>query len=149
MPVELNLLTDIALFHINNNRFCSIVPSSFSKLTLLHELDISNNRFVGHFPRVVVRIPNLKYMDIKYNDFEGELPPKLFTKELDVIFLNNNRFTSYILENFGESPASVIVIANNNFTGCIIMDISLNLLTCVMQDGLCNLAKLVNFTFSY
>lgn len=96
-----------------------------------------------------MRIPNLKYMDIKYNDFEVKLPPKLFTKELDVIFLNNNRFTSYILENFGESTASVIVIADNNFTGCIIMDISLNLLTSVMQDGLCNLAKLVNFTFSY
>ncbi|CAK9317196.1 unnamed protein product [Citrullus colocynthis] len=149
LPVELNLLTDIALFHINNNRFCSIVPSRFSKLTLLHELDISNNRFVGHFPKVVVRIPNLKYMDIKYNDFEGQLSPKLFTKEFDVIFLNNNRFTSYIPENFGKSAASIIVIANNNFTRCIIMDISLNLLTGVMQDSLCNLAKLVNFTFSY
>ncbi|XP_022139844.1 pollen-specific leucine-rich repeat extensin-like protein 3, partial [Momordica charantia] len=208
LPVELGLLTDIALFHINSNRFCGIIPTSFWRLTLLYEFDISNNRFVGHFPEVVVRIPNLKYLDLRFNDFEGELPSSLFTKELDAIFLNNNRFTSNIPENFGDSPASVIVIANNNFTGCIpssigkmgntlkefvmlnnglagcipgeigllgnatvvdvsynklsgilpksfdglkgveALDISGNSLTGFVAEGVCNLPKLVNFTFS-
>ncbi|KAG7037829.1 Pollen-specific leucine-rich repeat extensin-like protein 4, partial [Cucurbita argyrosperma subsp. argyrosperma] len=119
LPVELGLLSDIALFHINSNRFCGLIPPSFERMILLHELDVSNNRFVGPFPEVVLRIPNLKFLDIRFNDFEGKLPPALFTKELDAIFLNNNRFTSHIPENFGDSPASVIVIANNNFTGCI------------------------------
>ncbi|KAG7024227.1 Pollen-specific leucine-rich repeat extensin-like protein 1, partial [Cucurbita argyrosperma subsp. argyrosperma] len=119
LPVELGLLADIALFHINTNRFCGIIPTSFSRMTLLHELDLSNNRFVGYFPEVVVRIPNLKFLDLRFNNFEGPLPPQLFNKTLDAIFLNNNRFTSNIPDTFGDSPASVIVFAYNHFTGCI------------------------------
>eukprot|EP00250_Pteridium_aquilinum_P008198 c17760_g1_i1 orf=1-585(-) len=45
LPEELGLLTDLALIHLNTNRFCGKVPLSFSKLKLLHELDLSNNRF--------------------------------------------------------------------------------------------------------
>ncbi|KAL3571653.1 hypothetical protein D5086_025557 [Populus alba] len=119
LPVELGLLTDIALFHVNSNRFSGIIPKSFSRLTLLHELDVSNNRLVGPFPEVVMSLPSLKYLDIRYNDFEGGLPPEVFEKDLDALFLNNNRFTSTIPETLGSSPASVVVIANNKLTGCI------------------------------
>ncbi|KAK3015133.1 hypothetical protein RJ639_006283 [Escallonia herrerae] len=119
LPVELGLLTDAALFHINSNRFCGIIPKSFEKLKLIHEFDVSNNRFVGQFPNVVLSMPNLKYLDIRYNNFEGDLPPQLFDKALDALFLNDNRFASYIPDNLGKSPASVIVFANNNFKGCI------------------------------
>ncbi|PRQ46610.1 putative leucine-rich repeat-containing, plant-type, leucine-rich repeat domain, L [Rosa chinensis] len=45
LPEELGLLTDLALFHINSNRFCGTVPHKFRNLKLLFELDISNNRF--------------------------------------------------------------------------------------------------------
>ncbi|MBA0820053.1 hypothetical protein Gohar_022091, partial [Gossypium harknessii] len=119
LPVELGLLTDLALFHINTNRFCGIIPKSFSELTILHELDVSNNRFVGPFPEVVISLPALKFLDLRYNNFEGELPSALFEKDLDALFLNNNRFVSIIPETFGSSPASVIVVANNKLSGCI------------------------------
>ncbi|XP_055826714.1 pollen-specific leucine-rich repeat extensin-like protein 1 [Solanum dulcamara] len=59
-PVELGLLTDVALFHLNSNRFCGIIPESFSKLTLMHEFDVSNNRLVGPFPRFVLNMSSLK-----------------------------------------------------------------------------------------
>ncbi|RVX14998.1 Pollen-specific leucine-rich repeat extensin-like protein 1 [Vitis vinifera] len=119
LPVELGLMTDLALFHINSNRFCGIIPKSFSRLTILHELDVSNNRFVGPFPAVVLSIPALRYLDLRYNEFEGELPPELFDKDLDALFVNHNRFTSNIPETLGHSRASVIVFAGNKFTGCI------------------------------
>ncbi|KAL9686071.1 hypothetical protein QQ045_023526 [Rhodiola kirilowii] len=119
LPVELGLLTDLALFHVNSNRFCGVIPKSFSKLKLLHELDVSNNRLVGPFPEVVLDIPTLKYLDIRYNDFEGSLPPELFLKDMDAMFLNNNRFTSTIPETMGNSTVSVVVLANNNLSGCI------------------------------
>ncbi|KAK6946171.1 Leucine-rich repeat [Dillenia turbinata] len=119
LPVELGLLSDIALLHINSNRFCGVVPKSFSKLRLLHELDISNNRFVGPFPKSVLSIPDLKYLDIRFNDFEGELPSELFDMKLDALFLNNNRFSSSIPETLGNSTASIILFANNKFSGCI------------------------------
>lgn len=119
LPAELGLMTDVAMFHLNSNRFCGIIPKSFEKLKLMHEFDVSNNRFVGPFPNVVLSWPDVKYFDLRFNDFEGQVPPELFKKELDAIFLNDNRFTSVIPESLGESPASVVTFANNKFTGCI------------------------------
>ncbi|KAL8525747.1 hypothetical protein ACS0TY_015109 [Phlomoides rotata] len=89
---ELGLLTDLALFHINSNRFCGVVPSSFKKLKLLFELDLSNNRFVGGFPKVVLALPSLKFLDLRFNDFEGGVPSQIFDKDLDALFLNDNKF---------------------------------------------------------
>uniref|UniRef100_R7VZG9 Leucine-rich repeat-containing N-terminal plant-type domain-containing protein n=1 Tax=Aegilops tauschii TaxID=37682 RepID=R7VZG9_AEGTA len=63
---------------------------------LLHELDLSNNRLVGAFPDVVLRLPSLRYLDLRYNEFEGPTP-----------------------DNVGNSPASVLVLANNDFGGCL------------------------------
>ena len=116
---ELGLLTDMALLHINSNRFCGIIPDSFKNLTLMFEFDISNNRFVGAFPSVVLTWPNVKYLDLRFNDFEGALPQELFEKDIDAVFLNDNRFDSTIPETLGNSSASVVTFANNKFTGCI------------------------------
>ncbi|CAL9231568.1 unnamed protein product [Arabidopsis halleri] len=119
LPEELGLLTDIALFHVNSNRFCGTLPVGFSQLSLLFELDLSNNRFAGKFPEVVIGLPKLKYLDLRYNEFEGKLPESLFDKDLDALFLNSNRFISKIPVNMGNSPASVLVLASNRFEGCI------------------------------
>ncbi|CAB4320678.1 unnamed protein product [Prunus armeniaca] len=119
LPVEMGLLTDAALIHLNSNRFCGIIPRSFRRLILMHEFDVSNNRFVGSFPVVVLEWPSCKYLDLRYNDFEGELPPELFYKEHDALFLNHNRFTSIIPDTLGHSTVSVVNFGFNNFTGCI------------------------------
>ncbi|KAK1282553.1 Leucine-rich repeat extensin-like protein 4 [Acorus calamus] len=116
---ELGLLTDLALFHINSNRFCGTVPHRFRDLRLLFELDLSNNRFVGRFPAVVLDLPSLKFLDIRFNEFEGRIPRRLFDKDLDAIFINHNRFVSDLPDNLGNSPVSVIVLANNHFKGCV------------------------------
>ncbi|GFP91965.1 leucine-rich repeat extensin-like protein 1 [Phtheirospermum japonicum] len=119
LPDELGLLSDLALLHINSNRFCGIVPDSFKKLKLLFELDLSNNRFVGAFPAVVLKLPSLKFLDLRFNEFEGGVPSQVFDKDLDAVFLNDNRFRFGIPENLGNSPVSVLVLANNNLGGCI------------------------------
>ncbi|CAA6666274.1 unnamed protein product [Spirodela intermedia] len=106
LPEELGLLEDLALFHINSNRFCGTVPHKFENLKLLFELDLSNNRFAGKFPG--------------FNEFEGKVPRELFDKDLDAIFINHNRFSFDLPDNFGNSPVSVIVLANNHFKDHII-----------------------------
>ena len=52
-------------------------------------------------------------------DFDGPIPPELFLRPYDAIFINNNRFTSGIPDTIGKSKASVIVLANNDLGGCI------------------------------
>ncbi|EXB44637.1 hypothetical protein L484_010328 [Morus notabilis] len=120
LPDELGLLSDLALIHLNSNRFCGVLPSTLSNLSLLYELDISNNRFVGPFPAIVISLPMLNFLDIRFNDFEGSVPPQLFAKKLDAVFLNNNRFTSFSIPSFiSGSSATVLVFANNNYGGCL------------------------------
>ncbi|XP_061366473.1 leucine-rich repeat extensin-like protein 3 isoform X3 [Gastrolobium bilobum] len=119
LPEELGLLVDLALFHINTNRFCGTLPHKFENLRILFELDLSNNRFAGKFPEVVLRLPELKFLDLRFNDFEGTVPKELFDKTFDAIFINDNRFVFDLPDNFGNSPVSVIVLANNHFHGCV------------------------------
>ncbi|KAJ8532107.1 hypothetical protein K7X08_012030 [Anisodus acutangulus] len=104
LPEELGLLNDLALLHLNSNCFCGILPLSLSNLTLLHELDISNNE---------------SCMDMQEGVLLGPLPSQLFSKDLDAVFVNNNRLTSMIPSNLGSSSASVVVFANNYFGGCL------------------------------
>ncbi|KAI3809531.1 hypothetical protein L1987_25508 [Smallanthus sonchifolius] len=94
IPGELGLLNDLALFHINSNRFSGTIPKKFQNLKTLFELDISNNRFAGKFPYVVLKLPELKVLDLRFNEFEGIVPKELFDKDLDAIFINHNLFGS-------------------------------------------------------
>lgn len=119
LPQELGLITDLALLHINSNRFCGIVPESFANLSLMYEFDISNNRFVGPFPSVTLSWPGIKYLDIRFNNFEDGLPSELFLRKFDALFLNDNWFTGNIPETIGNSTVSVITFSNNHFHGCI------------------------------
>ncbi|KAE8667424.1 Pollen-specific leucine-rich repeat extensin-like protein 4 [Hibiscus syriacus] len=119
IPVEFGLLTDLALLHLNSNRFCGIIPKSLSKLTRMYEFDISNNRFSGPFPRVVTTWKSIRYIDLRFNNFEGCLPPEIFEKDLDALFLNDNQFTCTIPETIGKSTVSAMTFANNKFKGCL------------------------------
>ncbi|KAK9725506.1 hypothetical protein RND81_05G148900 [Saponaria officinalis] len=112
------LLPDLALLHLNSNRFSGPIPSTFCHLQLLHELDLSNNLFCGEFPSILLTLHSLKFLDIRFNHFHGSIPPSIFDLKLDALFLNNNNFTSYIPQNIANSPVSVLVIANNNLNGC-------------------------------
>lgn len=67
----------------------------------------------------MLRLPNLKYLDLRFNNFEGVLPPELFDRDFDALFLNNNRFNGKLPENVGNSKVSAMVLANNNLEGGI------------------------------
>ncbi|XP_031476891.1 leucine-rich repeat extensin-like protein 4 [Nymphaea colorata] len=161
LPEKLGLLSDLALFHINSNRFYGFVPISFTNLRLLYELDLSNNRFYGYFPSVVLCLPSLKFLDIRFNAFEGRIPPALFEMNLDVLFINDNNFVSTIPENFGNSTVSVVVFANNNIRGCLPKSIGRmgstlsellllnNSLTSCIPEEIGNLTELVVLDIGY
>ncbi|KAJ1418604.1 Leucine-rich repeat [Sesbania bispinosa] len=123
LPEELGLLVDLALFHVNSNRFCGTVPHKFERLKILFELDLSNNRFAGKFPEVVLRLPELKFLDLRFNEFEGTVPKELFDKDLDAIFINDNRFVFDLPDNFGNSPVSVIVLAKTVSTVVYLLEL--------------------------
>ncbi|XP_074563845.1 leucine-rich repeat extensin-like protein 6 [Curcuma longa] len=119
LPIELGLLSDLALLHLNSNAFRGTLPGSLTNLRLLYELDVSNNQLGGDFPSVVLELPSLRFLDIRFNRFCGGVPSCLFDLPLDALFLNDNQFTFSIPENIGNSPVSVLVFARNQITGCL------------------------------
>ncbi|MBA0812668.1 hypothetical protein Gohar_026613, partial [Gossypium harknessii] len=103
LPKELGLLTGF-----------------FVKVKLMLELDLSNNWFTSKFPEVSVMLHLHKFLDLRFNEFEGTVPKELFDKDLDAIFINHNRFRFNLPDNFGNSPVSIINLANNKFHGCVL-----------------------------
>ncbi|MBA0628445.1 hypothetical protein Godav_023170 [Gossypium davidsonii] len=84
------------------------------------ELDLSNNWFTSKFPEVSVMLHLLKFLDLRFNEFERTVPKELFDKDLDDIFINHNRFKFNLPDNFGNSPVSIIILANNKFHGYVL-----------------------------
>ncbi|ONH91701.1 hypothetical protein PRUPE_8G131300 [Prunus persica] len=112
-------LPDLALFHANSNNFSGIISPKIANLKYLYELDISNNNFFGPFPTAVLTMNNLSFLDIRFNSFTGSVPPQIFKKTLDVLFINNNKFIQKLPDNLGATPARYLTLANNKFTGPI------------------------------
>ncbi|XP_047085171.1 leucine-rich repeat extensin-like protein 6 [Lolium rigidum] len=119
---HLGLLADLAVLHLNSNRFCGTLPPSMQHMRLLFELDVSNNLLSGAFPSFLTSLPSLKYLDLRFNDFDGQLPPAVFGRQLslDALFANDNRFNvSLSSGGITNSTASVIVLANTALAGCL------------------------------
>jgi hypothetical protein len=110
-------LAHLTFLHLNSNRFAGGVPDAVRGLEYLTELDLSNNLLSGPFPSSTLLVPSLVFMDLRFNRFSGELPPELFAKNLDAVFLNDNQFEGQIPETLWSSPATVITLANNRLTG--------------------------------
>ncbi|KAK3007339.1 hypothetical protein RJ639_016823 [Escallonia herrerae] len=115
----LDQLPDIALFHANSNFFTGTISPNIAKLPYLYELDISNNLFSGSFPNAILGMNSLNFLDIRFNLFAGSVPPQLFTKDLDILFLNNNNFMQRLPDNLEKSHIILLTLANNKFFGPI------------------------------
>ncbi|KAE8682817.1 acid phosphatase 1-like [Hibiscus syriacus] len=112
---ELSLLTDISILHLNSNRLSGTVPETFRDIISLQELDLSNNHFSGPFPT------KTRCHLLNNNQFEGELPQNLGNSPASVINLANNKFSGNIPVSFGLSGSKLkeILLLNNQLTGCI------------------------------
>ncbi|KAK3018564.1 hypothetical protein RJ639_004289 [Escallonia herrerae] len=112
-------LPDVAIFHANSNNFTGTIHKNIANLRYFYELDLSNNNFLGEFPKEVLGATKLTFLDLRYNSFSGVVPPQVFTLDLDVLFINNNRFKQTLPGNLGSTPVLFLTLANNKFVGPI------------------------------
>ncbi|XP_062155278.1 leucine-rich repeat extensin-like protein 2 [Alnus glutinosa] len=75
LPQELGLLADLALFHLNSNRFCGVVHNTLCRTRSRPEL-AEQQSLRG-------QVPALKFLDLRFNEFEGPVPSQLFDKDLE------------------------------------------------------------------
>lgn len=64
-------------------------------------------------------VTDLSFFDIRFNFFTGFVPPQVFVKNFDFLFINNNNFGMKLPINFGSTTTPYITLANNKFTGPI------------------------------
>ncbi|KAK7379901.1 hypothetical protein VNO78_34177 [Psophocarpus tetragonolobus] len=122
LPVEGTLvdqIPELTFFHVNSNGFAGGVPKGITKFPFFYELDLSNNRVTGNFPIDAITAKTLVFLDLRFNRLTGSIPAELFTKDLDVIFVNNNQFTQSLPENFGSTTARYLTFANNKLSGAL------------------------------
>ncbi|KAF5760347.1 putative leucine-rich repeat domain superfamily [Helianthus annuus] len=112
-------LPDIVFFHANSNNFIGSIPPELNKLKYFYELDLSNNKFSGNFPYQVLRGNKLLFLDLRFNKFAGVVPPEVFGLNLDLLFINNNKFIQKLPDNLGQTTALYLTLANNEFIGGI------------------------------
>lgn len=113
----LDKIEELTFFHVNSNNFSGSIPKEITTYKYFYELDLSNNKLVGEFPKEVLDSTQLVFLDLRFNQLTGSVPSQLFKKDLDVIFINNNKFSQCLPENFGSTPARYLTFAHNNFVG--------------------------------
>lgn len=112
-------IPELTFFHVNSNDFTGSIPNQITKFPYFFELDLSNNKLVGEFPKQVLQATRLVFLDLRFNNLYGPIPPQLFQMDLDVIFINNNKFSQCLPSNFGSTPARYMTFANNQLSGPI------------------------------
>jgi hypothetical protein len=75
LPQELGLLADLALSHLNSNRFCGVVHNTLCRTRSRPEL-AEQQSLRG-------QVPALEFLDLRFNEFEGPVPSQLFDKDLE------------------------------------------------------------------
>ncbi|KAI4321015.1 hypothetical protein MLD38_034439 [Melastoma candidum] len=163
IPAEFGLLVDVALLHLNSNRFRGLIPGTFANLRLLHEdldaLFLNNNKFTkipdnfGESPVSVVVLA--------HNNIRGHIPRSTgnMSRTLNEIIFSHNKMSGNIPGEIGRlKELRVLDISSNSFTGSLPksmrnlrslehFDISGNRLKGSIPRGICDLPKLNYFVF--
>ncbi|KAG5073544.1 hypothetical protein AAZX31_20G012200 [Glycine max] len=114
-------IPELTFFHVNSNNFSFTggFPNNITTFPFFFELDLSNNKVSGQFPTQAIQNNQLVFLDLRFNQLTGPIDPKLFQRDLDVIFVNDNQFTGCLPENFGSTPARYLTFANNRLSGSL------------------------------
>uniref|UniRef100_A0A1J3CDT5 Receptor-like protein 12 n=1 Tax=Noccaea caerulescens TaxID=107243 RepID=A0A1J3CDT5_NOCCA len=117
---EFGNLNRLEFLYLSSNGFLGQVPSSFSNLSQLIELDMSYNKLTGSFP-LLRNLSMLKVLDLRNNHFSGVLNSKssLFElHQLRSLNLDSNNFSSSLPFEIGNlNKLEALSLNSNGFFG--------------------------------
>uniref|UniRef100_A0A1J3JYN5 Receptor-like protein 12 n=1 Tax=Noccaea caerulescens TaxID=107243 RepID=A0A1J3JYN5_NOCCA len=120
LPDEFGNLNRLEFLYLSSNGFLGQVPSSFSNLSQLIELDMSYNKLTGSFP-LLRNLSMLKVLDLRNNHFSGVLNSKssLFElHQLRSLNLDSNNFSSSLPFEIGNlNKLEALSLNSNGFFG--------------------------------
>ncbi|KAM3394582.1 hypothetical protein P3S68_003584 [Capsicum galapagoense] len=115
LPDWLNLLPNIAILSMKNNRLKGQFPRSISKITSLTDIVSSHNALSSELPDLSA-LSNLHLLDLRENHLYYELPS--LPQGLTTILLSSNAFSGEMPEEFGKlNQLQHLDLSNNALTG--------------------------------
>ncbi|KAI5345629.1 hypothetical protein L3X38_013506 [Prunus dulcis] len=102
IPDVLGHMSSLAYLSLSNNQLEGWVPHSFASICNLQSLDLSGNILSGQLSKFVQILfstcaqNSLEILDLSWNHLAGSLPDLTNLSSLEVLRLNNNKFSGVI-----------------------------------------------------
>ncbi|KAL4386197.1 hypothetical protein GQ457_09G031090 [Hibiscus cannabinus] len=90
LPNSLGSCVSLEKLFLDGNLFEGVIPSSWSSLRGLVDLDVSNNNLSGGVPEFLGSFEALKYLNLSFNHFEGVVPSEGIFKNPSATFVGGN-----------------------------------------------------------
>ena len=123
LPTELGNLSNLYAMAIAFNSFTGTIPTSFGSLSSMQFFGVNENSFTGSSDGLaaVAGLPNLHNFLVSWNAFTGDFANAYFAPTLEVIRLDNNKFTGPdAFSRLCTSPAVLeLLMLNNEFSGSV------------------------------
>ncbi|XP_023765406.1 probable LRR receptor-like serine/threonine-protein kinase At1g53430 [Lactuca sativa] len=134
IPTTISLLTNLNSLRISDLTGSSSTPfPNLEAMTNMEDLSLRNCLLTGSIPPYIGQNNDtLQYVDLSFNRLSGLVPPSVWGRDFDTLFLNNNLLSGEIPELIFTRNNDKIDIAYNDFTRAppqICQSSSLNLIS--------------------
>jgi len=119
---DLEQLTKITNFNVQDNQLTGRFPTSITKLTNLVQLNLGRNHLTGTFPEEMMELTALEKLLLREMNLHGTIPDELFTRvtRLTELGLSNNKLSGTIPSSVGKlKDLHGFFIGQNKLTGSI------------------------------
>ncbi|KAM7268444.1 hypothetical protein ACFE04_010610 [Oxalis oulophora] len=115
IPANLGeLLPNLKTLMMSSNWFNGNIPSSFSYMSSLGNLDLSNNQLSGKIPDHLGK--SLQWLSLSNNFLHGQIFSKNFNLvNLELLLLDKNQFTGKVPESLSNSSNLLVFDISNNY----------------------------------
>ncbi|EXC28701.1 Receptor-like protein kinase HSL1 [Morus notabilis] len=122
LPPEIGDLSNLEdLWLANNNQLVpSRLPSSYTQLRKLTNLEVSSSNLIGEIPESIGDMEALEWLDLSRSDLHGKIPDGLFMlKNLSIVFLFKNKLSGDVPQVVEALNLKIIDLSENNLAGKI------------------------------
>jgi Leucine-rich repeat (LRR) protein len=107
IPAWLSSSTNLGEINLGNNQLDGTIPQGIGSLTNLQYLYLESNELTGAIPSGLSNLSNLRVLYVNGNELSGDVPEITGLTQLNVLRVNNNKFTFANMAAFDNLPASL------------------------------------------
>ncbi|WJX40582.1 hypothetical protein P8452_28039 [Trifolium repens] len=110
--------TNLFILALGNNQFSGRIPTSIGQCESLTILDLEKNKLVGVIPMEIFQLYGLTALYLNGNSLNGSLPPVSNMRQLETMFVSDNKLSGNIPE-IKANSLKTLLMERNKFSGSI------------------------------